>query len=47
MKVNYRMQYHDVITNPRRRLITKIVMSAYLIEQCYNYDDIWYTESGK
>jgi len=36
MKVDYRMQYYDVITNPRWRTSanTKIVTSVYLSVKC-------------
>ena len=41
------MQYYDVITNPRWRTATvmKIILSAYLGEKWYDYDEICCTES--
>jgi len=45
MTVDYRIQYYDVITNPKwqRAANVKIVMSAYLSDEWSDYDEIWYT----
>jgi len=42
MEVDCRVQYYDVITNPRWRTVaksTKMFMSAYLSEKWFDYDD--------
>jgi len=43
-KVDYRMQYCDVITNPMAANM-KSVISAYFSENWSDYDEIRYTES--
>jgi len=49
MKIDYRMQYYDVITSPRWRTADnmKLVISAYLGESdmLRPYDEILCTES--
>jgi len=47
MKIDYRMQYYDVITNPRWPTAANIniVMSSYVCEKWTDYDEIWYVGS--